>query len=313
MGTLYRSPSTNFWSTTLNGAINDTVQTITLNSTTGLRAPGVLIIDRQDSSGNNTPSAREVISFTGVSGSDLTGVTRAFSGSTARSHSTGALIEATMETGMWDNMVSAATVVFTADGVLNSVLSPMSISRAQITQMALSSVASITNLQATNMALSGTASLTEVQGARGIFSTMTISTLLSASGASIVGISSTADPLTIGNLILTAGASIASLKVGTYLSNSGASLTLYTNVDSGVEDFMFGAVNLGGEWGIHLPVRFGIPFPTTPTIVISVVSAPSVISPTAINKHQRGFSLQIDSSNTQNAPMYGVISWRATG
>ncbi len=145
--TLYRSPTTNFWSSTLNGSIDSSVQTTTLNSTTGLRAPGALIIDRQDSSQNNTPSAREVISYTGISGSDLTGVTRGFSSSTARTHSDGALIEAVMETGMWDNLVSTVTVAFDANGVFNSVISPMSVSSLNVVNMALSGVASVIKVQ----------------------------------------------------------------------------------------------------------------------------------------------------------------------
>jgi len=96
MATLEKAPTSNFWSTSLNGAINDSVTTITLNSTVGLQAPGRLVINRQDSTGKNTPSAREVISFTGISGSDLTGVTRGADNSTARSHADGSPVESAM-------------------------------------------------------------------------------------------------------------------------------------------------------------------------------------------------------------------------
>lgn len=106
MATLFRAGGVNFLSTTLNGAISDAAVTITLTSTTNLRAPGYLIIDREDGSGNATPNAREVIFFTGISGNDITGVTRGADGSTARSHSDGALVEQTMTVGMYNSLAS---------------------------------------------------------------------------------------------------------------------------------------------------------------------------------------------------------------
>lgn len=101
---LYKAPDTNFWSTTLNGAINSSVTSITLNSVTDLNYPGFLVIDREDSNGTATPTSREVIYFTGITGSGLTGVTRAADGSTARSHSDGALVEAVLTVGMWNDV-----------------------------------------------------------------------------------------------------------------------------------------------------------------------------------------------------------------
>ena len=114
--TLEKAPTSNFWSTSLNGAINDSVTTITLNSTTGLQAPGRLVINRQGSTGKNTPSAREVISFTGISGSDLTGVTRGADNSTARSHADGSLVESAMVVGNWDALYKVIDQEHNADG-----------------------------------------------------------------------------------------------------------------------------------------------------------------------------------------------------
>lgn len=99
------SASTNAFSTTLNGAIDDAVTTITLTSVTGLDTDGgVLVIDRQDGSGNNTPNAREFITYTGVSGNDLTGVSRGAAGSTNQSHSSGALVEETFSVTHWRDL-----------------------------------------------------------------------------------------------------------------------------------------------------------------------------------------------------------------
>lgn len=116
MATLEKAPTSNFWSTSLNGAINDSVTTITLNSTVGLQAPGRLVINRQDSTGKNTPSAREVISFTGISGSDLTGVTRGADNSTARSHADGSLVESAIVVGNWDALYKVIDQEHNADG-----------------------------------------------------------------------------------------------------------------------------------------------------------------------------------------------------
>ena len=117
MATLEKAPTSNFWSTSLNGAINDSVTTITLNSTTGLQAPGRLVINRQDSTGKNTPSAREVISSTGISGSDLTGVIRGADNSTARSHADGSLVESAMVVGNWDALYKVIDQEHNTDGV----------------------------------------------------------------------------------------------------------------------------------------------------------------------------------------------------
>lgn len=95
----------NAFTTTLSGAINDTVTTITLTSVTNLVATGVLVIDRQDGNGTDTPSKREYISYTGISGNDLTGVTRSVAGSTGQSHSSGAVVEETFTVTHWGDMV----------------------------------------------------------------------------------------------------------------------------------------------------------------------------------------------------------------
>ena len=69
-----------------------------------------------------------MIYFTGISGSDITGVTRGADGSTARSHSDGALVESTMTVGVWNSLVTVIDVAMDDNGLLRSVLSPMTIS-----------------------------------------------------------------------------------------------------------------------------------------------------------------------------------------
>ena len=123
---IYKAPTQNFLSTTLNGAINNSVQTITLTSTSGMQAPGYIIIDRQDGNGNNTPSAREVIKFTGISSNDLTGCTRGADNSTARAHSDGALVETAPTVGMWNELYSnflTANATITSVGNISELIS----------------------------------------------------------------------------------------------------------------------------------------------------------------------------------------------
>lgn len=176
MANLFLAPTANYVQTTLNGGINDSVQTITLNSTSNLLSPGYVVINRQDAQGTNTPNAREVVYYTGISGSDLTGCQRGADNSTARSHSNGALVETMPTVGMWNSLTSVVATISTADGVLKAVVSPVSITRAQITQMNVQSIASITQAHITNSY--GT--------------NATITNSLSVSNASVVGLGLTA-------------------------------------------------------------------------------------------------------------------------
>jgi len=146
---LYKAPGVNFGSTSLNGAIDNSVTTITLNSTTNLKSPGYIVIDRQDANGTNTPSAREVVSYTGISGNDLTGCTRAADGSIARSHNDGALVEPVFTIGMWnDQQDFLAVSLATVDGTLRP-LSAATVTTLHGTNL-LYSTATVTSLNVVN-------------------------------------------------------------------------------------------------------------------------------------------------------------------
>ena len=146
MGTKFLSATSNFFSTTLNGAINSSAGTITLNSVTNLQSPGYLILDREDGSGKATPDSREVIFFTGIGGNDLTGVTRGADGSTARSHSDGALVEQTMTVGTWNSLVSIVDMGLDDAGYLRAIASPVSISILHIETKIELSTPSVTGI-----------------------------------------------------------------------------------------------------------------------------------------------------------------------
>lgn len=74
----------NLLTTTLAGNINSAVTTIALASTTGFSTAGATTIDN------------EVIFYTGISGSNLTGCTRGADGTTAASHNSGVPVGATI-------------------------------------------------------------------------------------------------------------------------------------------------------------------------------------------------------------------------
>ena len=172
MPTMYLAPTANFIEKTLNGAINDAVTTITLSNTTNLQAPGVAVINRVDSSGTATPSAREVIAYTGISGSDLTGVTRAFDNSTARSHSDASKVEFTVAAGVFNSLATIVATAVTTDGYLKAINSPVSIAIGRFTQFDTPSLASIA----------------EIYNTRAFLGTVTLTGSLHVSVASITGI-----------------------------------------------------------------------------------------------------------------------------
>ncbi len=140
---LWKSSTTNAFSTSLNGTINDAVQTVALTSVTGLVAPGVLVIDRQDGVGNSTPTKREYISFTGINGSDLTGVTRGVAGSTAQSHNSGALVEAILSVTHWTDLVDFLQAEHDSAG--KHIIGTATVNYTETKNLAVTSIASIAN------------------------------------------------------------------------------------------------------------------------------------------------------------------------
>ncbi len=161
---LWEASTQNAFQTTLNGTINDTVQTITLTSVANIVAPGVLVIDRQDGSGNDTPSKREYISYTGINGSDLTGVSRGVAGSTGQSHSSGALVEAIATVTHWGDMVDFLQAEHDSSG--KHLIGTATINYTETKNLAVTSVASIS---------------------ASFLSNVTITNSINASGASIMG------------------------------------------------------------------------------------------------------------------------------
>jgi len=107
----------NSFATTLNGGISDVDVTLTANSLTGVPTDtGVTVtIDRVDSNGVATPALREDVTGV-VSGSTITGLLRAQSGTTAVSHANGAVVEMTWDSETWNDAVDGFLADHEQDG-----------------------------------------------------------------------------------------------------------------------------------------------------------------------------------------------------
>jgi len=138
------APTVNYKQTTLNGSITSGANTITVNSAANLQAPGYIVIDRQDANGNNTPTAREVVSYTGISSNNLTGCVRGADNSTAAAHNDGALVETMPTVGMWNSLTTIVMSGLDTNGLLNPIASGVSLAIINVGTELNASGASIT-------------------------------------------------------------------------------------------------------------------------------------------------------------------------
>jgi len=127
MPNLYNVPLQNGIQRTLANTLNaGEVTTITFATSVSsvLQAsasiPGTLVIDRVDANGNLTPSLTEYISFTGVSGSTVTGLVRGLAGTSDIAHSIGAIVEFVPDVTWADAINDTFTVGHNADGTHKS-------------------------------------------------------------------------------------------------------------------------------------------------------------------------------------------------
>lgn len=92
---LYYPPTANFIQKTLaSELLTGVTASASLNNTTKIQnAAGVMIIDRIDANGSETPTKVEVIPFTSTSGSTVVTLTRGAAGTTDQDHAVGAIVE----------------------------------------------------------------------------------------------------------------------------------------------------------------------------------------------------------------------------
>ena len=95
---------------------------VTLNSVTGIQnKAGVFVVDRVDANGVPTPSKREYITFTGVSGSTLTNLTRnADGGGSDQDHGVGAIVEFVSDVLQEQAIIDGLLTVITTAGALDT-------------------------------------------------------------------------------------------------------------------------------------------------------------------------------------------------
>lgn len=146
---LYRVPTQNNQQYTLDSQIAAGASSLTLNQSVAgiIRAPGVIVIDRIDSSGSKTASKREYKTFTGVSGANLTGLVGGLAGSTDQVHSVGAIVEVVadvLQEDAWYNVFTSEHDVYGAHISLPSLMSLRSLN------VAVPSMASLTDLNVGN-------------------------------------------------------------------------------------------------------------------------------------------------------------------
>ena len=166
MATLYQPPTQDAVQYTLDSAYVIGNTSLTLNSTlTGIiQSPGICVIDRVDSSGNATATKREYFSFTGVSGTQLTGISGGLAGSTNQGHSVGAIVEFIFDVIQSQAIYDVITTEHNSSGKHTAIsASSASIQTITTPQLLVPSLASI--------------------------SSEYISGFLNASGASLVGVS----------------------------------------------------------------------------------------------------------------------------
>lgn len=165
--TLYVPPTQNALQYTLDAQLAAGGTSLTLNQSVAsiVQAPGVLVIDRVDSSGNSTATKREYISFTGVSGANLTGLARGLAGSTDQVHSVGAVVEfvpdVIQQQSFYDAIVKEHSVLgqhysLASTGQIRALdivgWSSASLNVVDVRQLAVASLASIQQLYVTNHA-----------------------------------------------------------------------------------------------------------------------------------------------------------------
>lgn len=165
MANLYNVPLENGVQLTLQNALLTGVTatiTFTASVTSKLQAsasiPGILVIDRVDANGVETPTKTEYISFTGVSGSTVTGLTRGLANTTDQDHAAGAIVEFVPDVIWADAINDTFTVGHNADGT-HKTLSLLSIVSTTINNSLLNNViitgASLASVTISNYTLGG--------------------------------------------------------------------------------------------------------------------------------------------------------------
>lgn len=184
---------------------------VTLNSVVGIQnKAGVFVVDRVDSNGTATPSKREYITFTGVSGSTLTGLTRnADGGGTDQDHAVGAIVE------FVSDVLQEQAII---DGLLQTIDTTGALDTTKVVD--LTTAQALTNKTLTSPKINEDVALTSTATELNFLNTSVAGTAV-ASKALVLGSNKNIDTLSIvdGGLKLGAGA-------GTAVTSTAAELNL---------------------------------------------------------------------------------------
>lgn len=139
--------SYSFLQKSLAATIDDNDTTITLNNYTNIPTDTKVhfIIDRIDSNGNRTNSTRELCSGD-CNGSNISNVTRGLHGTTAQSHSSGAIVEFVLSGAAWNDLIAGILVEHNQDGT-HSDITATSVSTDTITEKTAAAGVTIDGLQ----------------------------------------------------------------------------------------------------------------------------------------------------------------------
>jgi hypothetical protein len=120
MTNIFYPPSQNAIQKTLDAQLlSGITASMTLNNVTGIQnKPGVCVVDLIDANENFTPAKREYISFTGVSGTTLTGLTRnADGGGSDQDHAVGAIVQFPADIIQQQALIDTMLVQHTDEGI----------------------------------------------------------------------------------------------------------------------------------------------------------------------------------------------------
>lgn len=132
------------FNTTLDGAIAAGATEMDLTSVTGLQYPCILVIDRQDAAGTDTPSKREYVYISAIATNTCT-IEREKGGSTDQAHSDGAIVEECMTALHWEGLRTSYAAGHTDAGTGIHLTGTASIAIVQA-QKVLASTASVGTL-----------------------------------------------------------------------------------------------------------------------------------------------------------------------
>lgn len=155
--TLYYPPTSDFIQKTLDAQLSaGATSSATLNNTTALQnKAGVMIIDRVDVNGVETPNKVEVIPYTATSGSTVTGLTRGSAGTSDQGHEVGAIVEFGPDVIWAQGIIDTFLVEHGADGTHASTITKNSASQT-LTNKTLTSPIINTGVSGTAIDTDGT-------------------------------------------------------------------------------------------------------------------------------------------------------------